>query len=169
MTDEQQCEKFGNTQRKLRETELFLGHLIETEQQLPSGRLDQKAQDVFGFYLSAYLSAAYSVVQVLCAEIGQDRTKKFWAWYSTWVGARTFAERKLFPPIREAARKRKDRRKKVEVLWKTNDMLRSTSMAPMCEPSGQWFRSASCGRASATILPMVFTSGPECRELSHLR
>jgi hypothetical protein len=168
MTDEQQCEKFENTQRKLREAELFLGHLIENEQQLPSGRLDQKAQDVFGFYLSAYLSAAYSVVQVLCAEIGQDRTKKFWAWYSTWIGARTFAERKLFPPIREAARKRKDRRKK------TGSFMEAQRHAEVhkhgaCEPSGQWFRSASCGRASATIQPMVFTSGPECRELSHLR
>jgi hypothetical protein len=39
MTAEQQREKFENTQRKLREAELFLGHLIENEQQLPSGML----------------------------------------------------------------------------------------------------------------------------------
>jgi hypothetical protein len=89
-----------NTQRKIREANFFLGHLIQYSQRFPSGRVVADNQEEFAYYLSAFLSAAYSILEVLMVEVGRDRLKEYRTWYRKWLSGRTNAERRLLPPAR---------------------------------------------------------------------
>jgi hypothetical protein len=74
------------TQRKLREVQFFFGHLTQERSQVV-----RNEPEAFGYYLSAFLSAARSVSWALQFE-GKD---KYDAWFPTWLATRTAQEQRL--------------------------------------------------------------------------
>jgi|SRR3990172_1975455 len=94
------------TQRKLREAQFFLRHLIEE-----GNRSVRDDPDAFGHYLSALLSAARSVTFALQFE----EKEKYDAWFSTWSAGRTPEERELLIFLRDQ-RNNEQKRGGAEVL-----------------------------------------------------
>jgi len=67
------AEKLPQTHRKLGETRFFLNRLCELDRQAA-----EKDLEVFGYYLSAFLAAALSVVDVLIDEGKSSDCFKKW-------------------------------------------------------------------------------------------
>jgi len=86
------------TQRKLSESQFFFRHLLKEGQD--SAR---KVPEAFGFYLSAFLSAARSVTFTL----QHEETAKYAAWFDTWFGRLSEEDQDLFRFL-------KDQRNKVQ-------------------------------------------------------
>jgi len=80
------------TQRKLREAQFFLGHLV-TEGQ----KAVRNEPQAFGFYLSAFLSAARSVIFALQYE----EKAKYDEWFLQWLGNLTSEDQNLFKFLKD--------------------------------------------------------------------